>query len=937
MREALSAALSRAVGLVFGSEPSAPRGPRRVLQGLAAALAVTLVLLAVTRTGLQERLHHALYDVRFTFGEHATSRRVAVITIDPGSIEAFGVWPWPRVIHARIVDKLREAQAAAIAFDIDFSSASIEEQDQVFEDALRRAGGGVVLAATAQTPTSQLSAKTRVYGPHPRFERQSWSALIDLPAKGQEKIRWVPYAMDIQGTRVPSLSATLAGAAAPQDQRIWLDWTIDPSQIFQLPVNKLLDGTFDPADLKGKKVIVGASAIELKDIFPVPNRLPVPGAVIHALAVETLLQNRSIQQSDATTAWAGVVAIGLLGSLALCSLSLGWGLALLAGAAVAIEAAATFLQVRWAIGLDTSLWHVALLSLMVGAVAAELIRRHRLWLAARAEERQTQAILDRVFADSVNGVIVVDDAMRIRAASSAAPVLLDRPADGLVGRAAGDVMPRPFVEVLVTFARAVPSERQRTGLVVIERPGAESRSFEYTLSLSVSHADGRGLAWQATCLTFADITERLRDQERISFLARFDSVTGLPNRHQFVERMGDEKTLAGCTLLLFDIDRFKRTNELLGQNGGDDVLRQVASRVVTAIGERGFVARLDGDGFAVFWHGPADAMVEALTSSFDAPFEAHGLRALLTISVGTAEGAADMGPDELTRRAELALQSAKEAGGSAVRSFSESLDLLRQAEEVLQLELEQALERREFRLHYQLQTNLRTGEITGVEALIRWQHPARGMLAPGAFIGVLETSGLISRVGEWVLAQACRDAMGWPSHIRVAVNAAVPQFVGGDFAGVVARTLAHTGLPASRLDIELTESLFAQDDGAILQELQAVRAMGVGLALDDFGTGYSSLGYIRRFPFTKVKLDQTFIRDLPNIPTSSAIVQAVVAIARAIDLKVVAEGVETEAQYQGAKLLGCDEAQGYLISRPEPAAVVSRLLAGDEAALARPA
>ncbi|MFO1150868.1 MAG: EAL domain-containing protein [Alsobacter sp.] len=905
---------------------------------LAAGLGLAATIGTIEWLGVGDTLDRSLYDARFLAQSRSPSGRVVVVDIDERSISAIGVWPWPRSIHARMIDRLREARASATAFDVEFSSASSDAEDAALEAALRRAGGSVILAAIGQSPTSAARDRTPVLvEPHPRFERQSWSALVNVTPDPDTKVRWVPYALDLGGKRIPSLSATLAGSAPPPAGIVQIDFTIDPHEIRRLSAIDLIEGRFDPAELKDKKVIIGASTATLKDIFAVPRYGAVPGSIVHALAVETLIKNRSIVPAPRWVEAAGLVVLGLLGALAVVSLPLAWGQLALAGAAVAVEGVATVVQSSSAVSMDTSSWHVLLASLMIGAVGGELARRRMLWLAARSEERQTQAILDRVFADSVNGVVVVDEGQRIRAASSAVPDLLDLAPGPIAGRQAAEVLPPPFLDVLRTFAHAAPGERQRSGLVVLERPGGEARSFEYTLSLSVSAEAGPGLAWQATCLTFSDITERLRDQQRIAFLARFDSVTGLPNRHQFVERIGQEATLAGCTLLLFDIDRFKRTNELLGQTGGDDVLRQVARRVVSAVGDRGFVARLDGDGFAVFRHGDPDDMVQPLTGAFDEAFEAHGLRALLTISVGVAQGAPGVDADELTRRAELALQSAKEAGGSAVRSYSESLDLIRQAEEVLLRELEQALARGEFRIVYQLQKDCRSGEVTGVEALIRWQHPARGLLPPSAFIGVLETSGLISRVGEWALAQACRDAMGWPGHVRVAVNAAVPQFVGGEFAGMVARTLAQTGLPASRLDIELTESLFAQDDGAILQELQAVRAMGVGLALDDFGTGYSSLGYIRRFPFTKVKLDQTFIRDLPHVPTSSAIVQAVVAIARAIDLKVVAEGVETEAQFQGARLLGCDEAQGYLISRPEPAAVIGRLLGSEPVRLARPA
>jgi diguanylate cyclase (GGDEF)-like protein len=411
----------------------------------------------------------------------------------------------------------------------------------------------------------------------------------------------------------------------------------------------------------------------------------------------------------------------------------------------------------------------------------------------------------------------------------------------------------------------------------------------------------------------------VRSQARIEHLARYDQLTGLPNRNQFIEALGVPGALRNATLALIDVDHFKVVNDTLGHAVGDQMLWALAERLSNAAGPGCMVARLDGDEFAAYGLIDETELSRRLLAAFERPLDCNGRRVALTASIGTASFVDAVSADEATRQAALALSAAKISDGATARCYDADLDARERERALLERELAEALERSEFVLHYQPQVTCNGGAVVGAEALIRWHHPERGLVSPATFIPALEGTGLIVEVGAWALRQACRDAATWPEAMRVSVNVSVPQITSGELGQVVADVLAETGLDPRRLELELTESLFAHDIGSLHEELATIRALGVGLALDDFGTGYSSLGYLRRFPFTKVKLDRTFVCELPSDRQSVAIIQAVVAMSASLNLQVVAEGVETQEQFEAVRLLGCNHVQGYLTGRPETA------------------
>ena len=414
------------------------------------------------------------------------------------------------------------------------------------------------------------------------------------------------------------------------------------------------------------------------------------------------------------------------------------------------------------------------------------------------------------------------------------------------------------------------------------------------------------------------------------------ALTDLPNRALFHERLKRELPHTApdrqLAVLYIDIDEFKSVNDSLGHMIGDELLKAVAVSLAACVRETDFVARLGGDEFAIVQTAVkgADDVTELVHRIYDAirtPYECLGHQVTTDASIGIALAPQDGSDlDQILKNADLAMYAAKAAGRRTHRFFEAEMDAEVRARRMLEMDLRQAITEGGFEVYYQPCLDLQDNRITGCEALVRWRHPARGMISPAEFIPIAEDTGLINQLGEWVLTTACMEAATWPDDIHLAVNVSPVQFKSGTLALKVIAALAASGLAASRLELEITEAVLIRDDDAALAVLHQLRAIGVRIALDDFGTGYSSLSYLQRFPFDKIKIDRCFVTDIAGPEGSASIVEAVVNIAAARRITTTAEGVETEAQRQLLRALGCSEMQGYLFSAPKPAADVKQML-----------
>jgi diguanylate cyclase (GGDEF)-like protein len=435
--------------------------------------------------------------------------------------------------------------------------------------------------------------------------------------------------------------------------------------------------------------------------------------------------------------------------------------------------------------------------------------------------------------------------------------------------------------------------------------------------------------------TIEDVTERERSAEQIAHMAHYDALTDLPNRVLFREQLEQalKQVQSGeqLAVLYIDIDEFKSVNDALGHSIGDELLKTVARRLRGCLRATDVAARLGGDEFAVIQtavRNPAETtnLVERIYRAIREPYECASHLITTDASIGIALASVDgVDLDQLLKNADLAMYAAKSAGRRTYRFFKPDMEAQVTARHVLEVDLRRAISDGALEVYYQPCVSLRDNRITGCEALLRWRHSERGMISPAEFIPIAEETGLINQLGEWVLMTACAEATTWPDDIRLAVNVSPVQFKSGTLALKIVAALAASGLPASRLELEITEAVLIRDDEAALSVLHQLRAIGVRIALDDFGTGYSSLSYLQRFPFDKIKIDRCFVNDIAEPGGSSCIVQAVVNIAAARHMTATAEGVETKQQLELLRALGCAEMQGYLFSPARPAAELKQL------------
>ena len=451
-------------------------------------------------------------------------------------------------------------------------------------------------------------------------------------------------------------------------------------------------------------------------------------------------------------------------------------------------------------------------------------------------------------------------------------------------------------------------------------------------TFKIRHRPMPNFGWVAT---HEDITEQRLAEVKIEYMAHHDALTDLANRVLLNERLEnalDRSADSGMLALHhLDLDQFKAVNDTFGHPAGDKLLKIVAERLRGLVRETDTIARMGGDEFVIVQTpvaDPAEAtwLAQRIIASMSEPFDLDGHQAVIGASIGIAVGPGDgLSPDKLLRNADLALYRAKGDGRGTFRFFEPAMGLQMQTRRVMEQELRRALPAGEFELYYQPVVNLASNEIGGFEALIRWNHPKHGLVAPAAFIPLAEEIGFIIPMGEWVIRQACATAARWPGDLRVAVNISAAQFRNTGLLQVIVGALAASGLSPTRLEIEITETVLLQNRETTLAVLHQLRALGIRIAMDDFGTGYSSLTYLQSFPFDKIKIDRSFVKDITKNAGSLNIVRAVASLANGMGMTATAEGVETMEQLKQIIAEGCTEMQGYLFSQPLPAAEIEQI------------
>jgi len=890
---------------------------------VASALAIVLA------SGWHGALRKALADLRFKWEARQASGDIVVVAIDARSIEAIGVWPWPRRLHADLLRRLGAAGARDILFDVDFSSPSDPASDQDFAHALESAGGSVVLPSFKQPGLDAGNvASVHINRPLKEFAGQAWSAMVNVTVEPDGLVRRYPFGERLDGEFFPSMGAVLAGQYKQNAAPFLIDFGIGPASIPKVSYVDVLRG--NPATLerlRDKKIVVGGTALELGDRFSIPNGRVVAGPVLQALAAESILQNRALRWTSDGVTVVGLCVIALVMMLGWRRFGAGTRVVALIGMTGAFECAAIVLQAKFPLMLDTSLFHTAII-VYVAALALDEIDFRGL-LGRIAESR-----FQRIAMSIGDGLVCTDRDHLITVWNPGAAAIFGYEREDMIGRpfdticALDGEASRPSFSIRDAAHPALLSP----GGSVLEFKGLRRNGEVFPLEACFSAWQGTdGLQYGAV---LRDISVRKREAERIKYLAEHDPLTGLANRYTLQSELAGmiaaaEEQQDAIALLVIGLDGFNRINDVLGHASGDLVLRAVAERLRTETGGTGVVARLSGDEFAIAV--PCAGIAESVTElsdrivyGFDTPLLAGTRQHRVKVSIGVAvypEGGRNA--EELLSNGHLALYRAKAIRRGTHVVFESSIRQDLEARLTLEAGLALAVERNEFELFYQPQVRLVDGSLIGVEALIRWRHPERGIVSPGEFMPVVNTSSISERIAAWVLETACRQARTWElagHSVRVGINLSPSQLQSGDLAASIAAMLVTTGLTPSLLELEVTEDILLQDEEMVLDTFTRIRKLGVRIVFDDFGTGYASLSYLKAFPLDGLKIDRSFVLDLLVDSDDAAIVGSTVGLSKQLGLSVIAEGIEDRATADFLLSMGCLEGQGYFFGRPMPVA-----------------
>lgn len=892
------------------------------------ALFCAAVLFA--RSDLTRPIDNRILDLRMTLAPRAPSGKVVYVAIDNKSLTEIGVWPWPRRTHADLLDRLTAAGPQDVLFDIDFAFPSPPADDQAFEDALIRAGNATILPVFTQAETAEGTALA-TNRPLARFADHSWPGLVLVQPDSDGLLRHYLYGGVVEDQALPSVASIMAGQFGSMQARFPVNYAISPDSIPTYSYIDVLNGDVPQEALADRIIIIGAFATELRDNFAVPVHGVISGALVHALATETLLL-------DVVPTWLSpFVALPLLVALTVLLFLQSrrtrlWQLLFAGiGALVAIEAAAYLLFRQYSLIVPTGMLYPAMV-IFAGWRLAQLLGFHS-WMVTvkQAQLDRTVDILRQVFEDSSDAIMIVDRKGRMLHHSRMAASLFGTGIDN-----------KPLVPEALEWAaaRALAAFEDKTWQPDRTREvrigtGPATILIEYTVTPSAIRNDDGGGDQERHIATIAarDVTENRRQAARIDYLSNHDERTGALRRQAFLRELS-RKARKGTPVAIFalNLHRFKTINVTLGRDVGDQVLRQVVVRLQKHPAGFDDVLRLDGDSFAVCLTGiesedEARRVAGEIVRSVAAPFDLHNARAQVGIRVGFVCDTISRhatGP-MLLDRAEEALDNARTLIGNRIAAHDADMTRVRVRARAIEQAMAGAIARNEFHMLYQPQVSMTGGQLTGVEALVRWTNPDLGPIGPDEFIPIAESNGYVQELGAWVLRQGMRDGLHLPAGVSMAINVSAIQMSSNRVVSDIKRALEDTGFPAEQLWLELTESSLLTPNSTMLQAMDEIEKLGARWALDDFGTGFSSLNYMATLPIRKLKVDRAFVSTLPVDTAALAIIRSVQVMCEGLGITMLCEGVETRAQADVLRTEKCAEGQGFLYGRPQPIAdVVAR-------------
>lgn len=919
-----------------------PRFFRRILP----VLAIFLLGWLVDGARWVKAVDNQLVAARMSLSPLDTSGQVVFLAIDTHSLQAIGQWPWPRSVHARVLDGLTKAGALDVFFDIDFAFATTGVEDRAFEDALRDAGGSTYLAVFSQYARANGGADGDIaYNlPYIPFRNESWPVAVNVPSDPDGLVRRYFVDQLINDEVLPTAASLMANVFGTSGDMFAVNFALQADSIPTYSVIDLLNGAVDNNAFAGRSVVIGAHALELRDNFAVPAQGILPGSAIHALAAETLIMGRVPQNFGRmpVLTWL-IVALVLLQIRSRKTRP--WAMiGLTIGIAAMTEVFGLWAFRYFDMQLPSAIIHPVLLAFLAWRLATSLDLSQWKLKDVTARAGNSQRLLEQVFRDSNDIICVLDE--------DGAVVEASHSASNLFGSKNGElVLPQEIGRAAQEAVEAHRAGRPQNN--ALRELSVGGHSLQYTVTLSSYETVGHGLSFTSRNRLIATVAARdvtlIRQQRaKLEYLSTHDERTGALERSEFLRqlaaKMADEGDVAVFALKL---RRLKTINGTFGREVGDQVLKNIVETIRTKSDTFPKITRLNGNSFAVFTsHSPGPGVnrdtAEALRDLLSGPQKFAGVNVQTWVSVGFSESIVDEGasPEELLDRAEAALAEVGEIAGQESLAYDFALGHQTERSRRIETKLWNALEKNEFSLRYQPQVEIVTGNLVGVEALVRWANSDMGDVGPDEFIEVAESNGFIHDLGSWVLRRACEDAQKMPDYVNVAVNVSGLQLLHGDVARDVDDALARTGLPANRLCLELTETAFVSSISALRSKMDELAELGLSWALDDFGAGYSSFGYLSTLPIQKLKLDKQFIQAPDSDRGAAAIVASASRLAQGLGIEFLCEGVETQQQLMCLRKVGCQLAQGYLFGRPESLETLVTNLwrdsALDQAACGRP-
>ena len=887
--------------------------------GLIAAICTVSIL--ADAAGLFTHLNRNLGDTRMALSPKTSQGQIVFVAVDAQSVSSIGTWPWSRAIHASLLDATMAQGAVDVLFDFDFTFPADTAGDQAFVDALSRAGGSTYLAVFEQFSTISATTTRSLNQPMPAFAEQGWPALVNVRAAANGLVREYPFGAQLGEEYVSSAAALMANQLHADQAGFEINFSIQPDTIPIISAIDLITGSIPEGALEGKIVIIGASAIELSDQLAVPVHGVIPGPLIHAVAAETLM--RGLEPLWLRPEWVALCLAALL--VALQTSVRQFSFRGVAGAAIglaSIEFGALYMFRTSSVLAPTAMLYPGILVFVVCRFLSTLSASNWLLLKANSNAKNTLSLLERVFDDSSDGIIIVkSDGSLLRHSRSAKIILGTDKSDQIL-------LPRKFTRLaaqkdLPKGSHSAPLQNMEVG-----NDGAR-KLIEYHVTKSeieVPLAIGKEtVREQVTSIVFRDIT-RLKEQEKdIAYLSNYDDRTGALRRGAFLAFLS-MRLEEGPLPIVFALrlDRLKTINITLGRSVGDALLKEVVARLEKSPLHISAPVRLDGTSFAFYTEGSVDrdkaqAFAQAILDDITRPFRLADANAQISGRIGYAitEDNPEISAQNALKQAEETMDATKDAGASIAAYDHTAWEKQHRARQI-ERALENALAENEFRMVYQPQHRISDAKLIGAEALIRWHSSTLGQVFPDEFIGIAESTGFISELGKWTLLQAAKDTKKLPDDLTIAVNVSGLQLIHSDFAADAHAILRQIGLPAHRICLELTETVLLASSASLIETMQDLRFAGLTWALDDFGTGFSSMEYLSTMPLDKVKLDKSFIQNLGQDPAARPILHATAELCRGLGVKLLCEGVETEEHLAVLADEGCDEAQGYLFGKPMP-------------------